>query len=415
MRYVAFFTFLLWCIQSFSQVRTTVSGEIRDAETNEPLNYVSIKSYRSNSGSISNYKGRFTVQVEKLPDTLIFSHVAYETVKIAVNGNLPLQRITMIRKTTILSEVPVKPEVAVDLIEKKLFDVVDYEFFGDSILLVAYSWKEEKNPWFILMNSSGDTLQKAWVHSEGSFYRDCMDNLYYITDRAAWEIVMEGPKFILKNPLDAKYFKENISPCITGIGDKFYVRQYYANNQILSYYVVDTTEKNHKEFRIIADNVALRMVSDRDRFNSMSTSPPTDADLRFEQMCFFDPIYAPLMKIGNRVIIFNFVESKFEIYNDNGELQEEGKINIEKDRSWKEDIYTDEITGRVFFRFVKGGVTTIKEYDLKSEKIVATIDLPAYKFIDKIKVRGDQLYFLYRLNEPLELTKLYKLKLNLQK
>ncbi len=410
LRYTAILLLLFLGTSVFSQNKTFVSGEIKDNETGEPLNYVSIKSWRSKNGTISNYKGRFSISVEKVPDTLILSHVAYETVKIAVNGSMPAQLVKMIRKTSMLPEVPVSSQIAVDLIEKKLFDVVDYEFFGDSILLLAYSWREKKNPWFILMNSSGDTLQKAWVHSEGVFYRDCMDNLFYITERAAWEITLEDSEFILKNPLNAEYFKEHITPCITGIGDKFYVKQYSYNNQVLSYYVVDTIAKDPKEFRIIADEVALRMVSDRNRFYSMGNSEPTEADLRFEQMCFFDPIYAPLMKIKDRVVIFNFVESKFEIYNDKGELQKEGKLTFGKDKNLKEEIYADEISGRVFFKYLKNGVTTLMEYDLEKDKVIGTTELSGYKYIDKIKIHDNRLYFLYRHNEPLELTKLYRLK-----
>lgn len=401
---------LLFPVISFTQNKTLVSGVVKDSETGEPLNFVNIKSWRNKNGTTSDFRGRFAIAVVKTPDTLVLTHVAYETVKIAVNETMSGKEWKMIKKTSLLPEVPVNSQIAVDLIEKKLFDVVDYEFLGDSILLMAYSWKEKKNPWFILMNSMGDTLQKSWVHSEGTFYRDCMDQLYLITEKSAWQIVYENSKLIMQNPMNAEYFKEHITPCITSIGDKFYIKQYYANNQVLSYYVVDTIAKNPVEFRLIADEMALRMLSDRNRFYSMGTSAPSEADLRFEQMCFFDPIFAPLMKIKDRVVIFNFVESKFEIYNDAGELQKEGALINHKEKNWKEEIFADEITGRVFFKYVKNGITTLKEYDLDKEEVVRTIELPGYKYIDKIKIRNNRLYFLYRQNEVLELTKLYRLK-----
>lgn len=393
-----------------AQNTVVVSGVIQDEETGEGINYVNMKLWRSKGGTTTDFKGRFALKVTKTPDTLVISHIAYETLKIPVTQSIQGGVWKLKRKTSMLPEVPVTTQIAIDLVGKKLFDVVDYEFLGDSILLMAYNWREKKNPWFILMNSLGDTLYKTWAHADGVFYRDCMDQLYFITDRAAWQIVYQDAKLILQNPLNAEYFRENITPCITSIGDKFYVKQYYANNQVLSYYVVDTTEKKHKEFRLIADEVALRMLSDRNRFYAMGTSAPTEADLRFEQMCFFDPIFAPLLKIKDRVVIFNFVESKFEIYSPAGDFIKEGAFAIQKDKTWKEEIYADEISGRVFFKFLKNGVTTLKEYDLDQQEIVQTIELPGYKYIDKIKIRNNKLYFLYRLNEPLELTKLYLLK-----
>jgi hypothetical protein len=161
---------------------------------------------------------------------------------------------------------------------------------------------------------------------------------------------------------------------------------------------------------MIADEVALRMLSDRNRFYAMGATAPTEADLRFEQMCFFDPIFAPLLKIKERVVIFNFVESKFEIYNAAGDFIKEGSFAFHREKNWKEDIFADEISGRVFFRYVKNGITTLREYDLDKEEVVTTIELPGYKYLDKIKVRNNRIYFLYRLNEPMALTKLYLLK-----
>jgi hypothetical protein len=393
-----------------SQNKFILSGVVKDSETGEVINYVNIKAKKSKAGTTTNFRGQFSFYSDKMPDTLVFSHVAYESQKLPVSGTTSNISIKLIRKTSMLPEVPVNSNIAIDLIEKKLFDVVDYEFMGDSLLLMAYSWKEKINPWFILMNSSGDTLKKIHVHDEGVFYRDCMDILYFITERAAWQISMEDDKLLLFNPVNAEKFKEQVSPCITSIKDKFFVKQYYANSQILSYYVVDSTDKKNKEFRIIADEVALRMLGDRNRFHSMGASAPTEADLRFEQMCFFDPIFAPLLKIKDRVVIFNFVESKFEIYNENGDLEKEGALNYHKEKNWKEQMYADEITGKVYLKYLKAGITTLKEFDLETEQITKTIDLPGYKYIDKIKIRNNQLYFLYRLNEPLELTRLYKLK-----
>lgn len=394
----------------FSQNNYLISGVVTDSETGENINYVNIKVKKTKAGANTNFKGQFSFITDKMPDTLIVTHVAYETLKIAVSGKANGLNIALKKKTTILPEVPVNSNIAIDLVEKKLFDVVDYEFLGDSLLLMAYSWKEKVNPWFILMSPTGDTLKKIHVHDEGVFYRDCMNNLYYITELAAWQLLFEDDKIKLFNPVNAEKFREQVSPCITSIKSKFFVKQYYANNQILSYYVVDSTDKKHTEFRIIADDLALRRLGDQERFYGMGTSMPTDADIRFEQMCFFDPIFAPLLKIKDNVVIFNFVDSKFEIYNESGVMIKEGSMNYSKEKNWKEQIYADEITGRIFLKYQKNGITTLKEFDLETEQITKTIDLPGYKYIDKIKIRNNQLYFLYRLNEPLELTRLYKLK-----
>jgi hypothetical protein len=262
------------------------------------------------------------------------------------------------------------------------------------------------------MTPSGDTLARTCINQEGSLYRDCMDNMHIIGKDSAWQIFIdESNKFTLLYPMDADTFISILGPCITSLGEKLFLRQYSWNNQVLSYVVADTISKQYSEVRVIADDRALRMLGDRGTFYSMGAVAPTEADLRFEEMCFFSPIYAPLVKLGDRVAIFNFVDGNIEYYNNEGKSLKDVPFTFHMSPNWKKEVICDEITGKIYACYRKNGITTLRVIDPETGTEGREIQVPKFKYIEKMKARNGYLYFLYRLNSPLELMKLYKMDL----
>lgn len=73
--------------KTFSQEKI-ISGDIKDSETNSILEYVNIGIANKNAGTVSNSKGIFNLRLNdkvNLTDTIVFSHVGYDTKKIVVN------------------------------------------------------------------------------------------------------------------------------------------------------------------------------------------------------------------------------------------------------------------------------------------------------------------------------------------
>ncbi|MFH2142248.1 MAG: hypothetical protein ABIJ97_07495, partial [Bacteroidota bacterium] len=240
---------------------------------------------------------------------------------------------------------------------------------------------------------------------------DCLDNLYIVNKDSAFKINLIEKNVYYEKGLEIESFKEKLLPCVTNLNNITYLKQYYYNNQVLSYYSINSEDSLLKEFRIIADYAGLRMLIDRDRFNAMGTKPPSEADKRFEEMCFFDPIFAPLVKVKDKICIFNYVDSVIEIYNKYGKSVNEIPVRFHSDKTWKEEIYVDNITGKVFTLFKKNGISTIKEINMTDGKLERSIKIPNLYFIEKIKINDDCIYFLYRKNEPADLMKLYKLEM----
>lgn len=408
-----FITFLLLSADIvFSQEIIFVEGTVYDSITNRPIKNANIKISNKKQGTITDSRGHFLLKVDNFPVNLKTSHVSYHSKNITIKNSDNTQlSIPLKLKTTAINQINISAKnKIVELTKKQYFDINDFEFRNDTIVLITYDWQKKQNPWIVLINNFGDTLLKKHIPYDGIFYKDCLDNLYLINENYAYQIYIHDKKIIVDNQMSAKKFKESMNPCVDELNGKLYLKQYTYDEQVLSYFSADTTTKNIDKFKIIADKTTIRRLYDKERFYSMGTAP-TDADLRFEKMCFFAPVFAPLIVINDTVCIFDFVNDKIEYFNNKLELTGNTAINFHKDKIWKHKIIVDKQTGNVYTVFRKNSITTIKQIDKKSGKIIKSVKIPHYQWISNIKIYDNNIYFLYKKTSNLELTRLFKLKI----
>jgi iron complex outermembrane receptor protein len=90
---ILFILFFLFYLSSFAQQQITIQGKVVDAETNSPLSNANIFISRiSGIGTFSDINGEFILSaVLKDSDTLLISHLGYETGKVTLNQllNIP--------------------------------------------------------------------------------------------------------------------------------------------------------------------------------------------------------------------------------------------------------------------------------------------------------------------------------------
>lgn len=87
MKYTSTLVLLFFSFGIYAQ-ENIISGKIKDSQTNSSLEYVNIGIGNKNAGTVSNEKGIFKLKLnEKVNpnDTIVFSHIGFETKKIIVN------------------------------------------------------------------------------------------------------------------------------------------------------------------------------------------------------------------------------------------------------------------------------------------------------------------------------------------
>ncbi len=103
---LAMLLFSLFSIQAFSQ--TTITGHVRNAISKEVVPAVSVTVKGSNAGTFTNEKGDFKlITTQKLPVTLVFSSVGYETKEWSVMDAANPVEISFVPASSLGSEVVV--------------------------------------------------------------------------------------------------------------------------------------------------------------------------------------------------------------------------------------------------------------------------------------------------------------------
>lgn len=378
---------------SFSQEKSyKIYGFIRDADTELPISNVHVIVDVTNQGTTSDDKGFYMLELKKSPSKLIFSHLAYEGKEIEIK-QFKSQKIDIefVQKINTLGPAFVTSK-AKRIIEDKDLYVIDYELFGDSIMLVAHKPGVESK--LFIMNRFGDTITyKGLNETSEKLYTDCLDNIHLVTEKHAYQLFCDSAGIHLLYKVSVDKFNETIFQCHEELNGKYFFSESYVRDQIkVYYYKTDSSEA--VKLNVIVDEQALRMLGDRQRFAAMGTYSEFDA--RFEELFIYDPIFAPIKKIGDAIYIFNFVDSKIEKYNEDGIIEIEIPISFHKNRHWKEQLYIDEVKQKVYTVFRRNGISTLHQIDLNTGKIVRQIEIPQFPFVEKIQIRDDVLYFMYK-------------------
>ncbi len=79
----------------------TVHGIVRDMETGKPLSYTNIQIEGTYQGTITNDDGNYTLKIRKLPATLIYRFIGYESQRVSITENSPAEQNVLLKPTVI--------------------------------------------------------------------------------------------------------------------------------------------------------------------------------------------------------------------------------------------------------------------------------------------------------------------------
>lgn len=135
MKYTSTLLFVFLSFGIYAQ-ENTISGEITNSQNGVNLEYVNIGIADRNVGTVSNVKGNFTLKLNEkvsLNDTIVFSHIGFESKKMLVNQLKSSNNIiSLIPSENILKEVVVsfkKPKPKQFGRSAKGFGLMHFNFF----------------------------------------------------------------------------------------------------------------------------------------------------------------------------------------------------------------------------------------------------------------------------------------------
>jgi iron complex outermembrane recepter protein len=112
-RTIVFFFFLFFTLTSWTQ-NITISGTVTDEETGQPIVGATVFVKETGQGTISDFDGKFTVDVKPQSLTVAISFVGYQTYETKIDGTANVVLDAKIASSLALKEILVTADIAVD-------------------------------------------------------------------------------------------------------------------------------------------------------------------------------------------------------------------------------------------------------------------------------------------------------------
>ncbi|HTM99587.1 MAG TPA: carboxypeptidase-like regulatory domain-containing protein [Pedobacter sp.] len=103
----------------------TIQGKVTDARTGEGIPFVSLSVVGTNTATITNENGEFTINVQKLPAKLRFGHVSYRLLETTIDKEEPVN-IKLAPAAIDLNEVVIRPHEGRDLLRSALLNAREH-------------------------------------------------------------------------------------------------------------------------------------------------------------------------------------------------------------------------------------------------------------------------------------------------
>ncbi|TKC08677.1 carboxypeptidase-like regulatory domain-containing protein [Pedobacter frigoris] len=143
-QFVVFVLMLFFFSFQFSDASAQVvyKGTVMSENEKKPLVLVTVKLQQQQRDTISNEKGIFEIHATEQPDTLIFSHIGYNTKKISTTSFKDGQTVLLNEDNFTLGEVQISLKKEHEVLGKFSYDQANY--MKRAILLKIYAMRKSK-------------------------------------------------------------------------------------------------------------------------------------------------------------------------------------------------------------------------------------------------------------------------------
>jgi len=218
---------------------------------------------------------RVTVEdcLRKVPNRFALVHLAARRAKQILKGSHPLIKkdnkevvIKMEPKVTMLNEVEIGAEKIINLIHEKPLYLIDYEFFENNILLIAYEEMKISKGILILMDYHGDTICRRGFDNPKKLYKDCLDMVHVFDQEKAYQIYYDGKTLDLLYPVGIDTFLLVMDHCVDKFGQKLFFKNYSLKNQQLVYSYFDSNDSSFHTFTESKNEALIPTVQNWDQY-----------------------------------------------------------------------------------------------------------------------------------------------------
>jgi len=404
-----------------------LTGKVYDLETNTPIPGVSIQVNKTLQATSTDKNGSFTLNIKETPAMLNFSHIGYGSreFKVQSTDTLPVN-IYLKTKVETIGEVTISGRRIAKLIPGDTLNIIDYELYGDQIVLLANPYKHADDQRLYLTSHSGDVLSSKKVYGAGVkidvpesidysnwvyLFKDCFSTIQFLSNEAVYQVFIRNDSLFLIYPVQLAKFVDNLMPAKAAFGNHLFIQK--------------TTRLRNDTYLVTKGDSTLRLVKTvYDPHGDFRYARPIDfndgllpaSEYLMANGSYERCVTAPVIKRKNDIVIFDFFGNNVEFFTPEGvsvgsvpitfHLKTYNELLFIKMRdidlhNFTQKILYDEKADRIWSVWTPqySGHYTLKEVDPNTGELIKTVVIPDLPFIDKIQINNNIVYFIYKEKE----------------
>lgn len=434
---------LIWCILvitnlSFAQVDSTVIHiHIIDEKDGEELKNVSVSAQQgseieygttSSSGDVFfKLESRKEVrlycsnpQLEPLNKKLSAGEMREDTTFITL-------QMHFIRSLDLEGIVVAAPGVPTVVYKSPRLHVEDFEItHSGDIILLTYPKRLKKGSELLLFDGIKvkHSFQVPDVAEE--LVHDFRGNVHVLCEKNVFGIHPVGQRIEISN-LPKDYFLKYVAPIIDTNRTKMYFSNFNPDYPAFDYFSFDQLDSVYCKLLSIEDELMMELyrseykwVDVRTKLWAKTKEMETGIDAEiwvganyFTQSIYYKELYAPLFHRNDSLFVFDYYKDQLHIMNAVGEQLDSIPIYHhyrKKQTGWESQLIQDQVTGEIYALFDRHGYTYLGRIDVKDGEIKEQVRLE-YRYVTKVQVYNNEVYYVYRPYESIQKKYLYKEKL----
>jgi len=390
-----------------------IFGIVTDSLSGKPIADVNIVIKGTTEGTSTNKDGHFSISVRKLPVTLVASEIRHHTMEFFVER--PQANIRLSPKIQMLGGVTIQGEKIQCIHPDEGVYAFDFEFYDDYILVLTFK-KSKKESTLYLLDDAGNTIEKELLKTEPEgFYHDQLGFVHLLTADSAFQIYYDYNEIHLLYPTEKLSFLAMMYPIKARFQGKLILNTPSYRGLNSHYFAIG--DKKREQFYVISDSTKKSYLSreyDLKYFLQLRKMEVEGFQVSVktlrENLDFYrqyvgvdwldskilEPVYAPLYKIRDTLLIFDFTHSEVVTFDESLEVVKKAPISFHKEKKWEKGLIVDETWQDIYTCYLKEGITQITRLDRETFKPVSTTEVDGMIFINKLKIRNGYAYFLYK-------------------
>lgn len=411
---------LITLVDNHADPINNVNAQIKDGD---------LDFYRS-----SNTKGHVSYYTHSNMLEVSFTHARYESSfikrKERFNNGDTIRievELVFIKALDLNPTVVTAPGVPTEVYGSKRLHVEDFEIQKNGqLVLLTYPKRLTKGSELLLYDGLEVVNSFKVPGKAQELIHDFRGNTHVVCEENVFGIHVDGPQIGISTVPKA-YYLTYIAPIVDTNNTKMYFSNFNPDYPAFEYFSFDQQDSTYKKIMKIEDELMMELyrseykwVDVRTKLWAKTKEMETGIDAEvwvganyFTQSIYYQELYAPMFHRNDSIFVFDYYKDKLYTYDSEGEVLDSVEIyhhyNPRK-TGWQKQLIQDKVTGEVYALYDRAGYTYLGWINTNTGEVEEQVKLE-YRYIDKVSIHNNFVYYVYRPFESVQKKFLYKERL----